>query len=551
MKRIVKRIIPVMLTAAVLIQQIPSVLASQKYDLIVNETFNDYATNAVPKSVTVIGGDAKVVETGTADKGLAIKKNSTETTVRVDAGQFPKDLILSTDVRFSDKPVNFSIGLNGALNSVTQDTILLNVVNGIVYSHEGKSIGSIYAQKTYTITCKITAGSVIDVYINNSLVLYRWKLSQKLDSGVISIKKAASESLMYVDNIRAYSGKEIIKNFPVKPYNTSIDDTINIGDDFGDFTFFNNHYCNLGTSNASYNNFTAVPKTNKIVPNRLIDHKSPEREDYIYMQQTDTSNDCYFDINLRLPSWLSNTNRKFSYYLLEGDFKKDTMGNQEQAFLLRDTESIGSQINVAPVYFMPDGSLKLSNGKTVNGVIKKGEWFNYKLAIALENSTASVYVNDELVAEDMAIDSRVKTINMVRYSMVQNAKKGDTYIDNLRVTGLVKPYSNEGFYKTNVLSDEKAEHEYLEDKMAVHVYGKQMFVNGEKSVIDPEPVYDKEKDELYMSKDSLKKLFALDGEITVDGETVSYGDKTAQLTTKDVNGEKYIGLKEYTEKISG
>lgn len=551
MKRIVKRIIPIILAATALINQIPSVFAAQKYDLLVNETFNDYATNSLPKSVTVMGGEAKVVETGTANKELILKKNSMETTVRIDIGEFPKTFIFSTDIKFSDNPVNFSIGLNTALTSATQDSVLLNVVNGIVYTYDGRKIGNLNSQKIYTITFRITAGNVIDAYINNSCILYRWKLSQKNESGVLSIKKAASEHLMYVDNIRVYSGEEIIDNLPTKTYNTSVDDAISIGDDFGDYTFFDNHYCYTGPNATSYTNFTAVPKTNKIVLNRLIDYQSPEREDYIYMQQTDTSNDCYFDITLRLPSWLPNTNRKFSYYLLEGDFKKDNMGSQEQAFLLRDTDSIGSQINVVPVQFMPDGSLKLSNGKTVSGVIKKGEWFNYKLAIDLENSVATVYVNDELVADDIAIDSRVKTINMVRYSMVQNAKKGDTYIDNLRVTGLVKPYSNEEYYKTDVFSDEKSEIEYLEDKTAVHVYGKQMYVNGEKSLITPEPIYDSEKDELYMAKDSLKKLFGLEGDITVDGDMVSYGDKKAQLAIKEVDGEQYIGVKEYTEKIAG
>ena len=342
-------------------------------------------------------------------------------------------------------------------------------------------------------------------------------------------------------------------DFPQKAYCSDIEDTLDPGDDFGDYTFFNNHYCYTGPNETGYPNFTAVPKTNEIVCHRLIDYTNPEREDYIYLNQTDTANDCYFDVSCTLPDWVANPNRKYSYYLAEGDFKKDTLGSSDQMFLLRDTVSTNAQINVVPAYVLPDGSLRFSNGKTVSGVVKKGEWFNYKMAVDLEKSIVDVYVNDVLIGEAIPIDTNMKQINMLRCSLTQNGAKSDLYVDNFSVTGLVKPYSSEGFYHTDVMTDESSEREFLEDKVAMHGYGKLMYANGEKSKITPQPIYDPQNGELYVSLDTVKKAFSLTDELTVEGSTATYKSAAAELENgvKESGGTTLIPVQELAQKLLG
>ena len=138
----------------------------------------------------------------------------------------------------------------------------------------------------------------------------------------VEAERISEETVLYIDNMRVYSGDEIVTDFPQKAYCSDIEDTLDPGDDFGDYTFFNNHYCYTGPNETGYPNFTAVPKTNEIVCHRLIDYTNPEREDYIYLNQTDTANDCYFDVSCTLPDWVANPNRNIHIILRKATLKK-------------------------------------------------------------------------------------------------------------------------------------------------------------------------------------------------------------------------------------
>lgn len=555
MKAFIKRTLNVFLALVMVVHLLPAA-AGASNQILLNEVFDDYATNALPGKLTIMGGQVKVVETGALNKALLIKKNSTETTVRANIGNLPEKYIFSVDMRYSGKPLSMSIGMNSSATATSQDNNFITITNGRIFTHDNKVVGYLSEGKNYTLTFRISSGQIVDMLINDSEVLYRWKLAKKIESGAVSIKKSVSEeNELYVDNMRLYEGHELLDNFPEKEYNHSIDDSLNPGNTFGDYTFFNNHFCYTGPNKTSYPNFTAVPKTNEIVCHRLIDYTNPNREDYIYLNQTDTSNDCYFDINCRISDYTTAANRKYSYYIIEGDFKKDILGSTDQMFLLRDTASGNSQINVVPATVQPDGSLKFTNGKTVSGVVKKGVWYNYKMAVNLEKSVVDVYVNDELAGADIPINTSLKQINMLRCSLTANGQKSDLYVDNFSVTGLVKPYSHTEFYHTDVMSDESVEREFLEDKIAMHGYGKQMYVNGEKSKITPEPVYDKENGELYVSAETLIKAFSL-GEKNIAADksgTVTFDSKTLILDGGiRQNGEELlIPVKEFAQKILG
>lgn len=321
------------------------------------------------------------------------------------------------------------------------------------------------------------------------------------------------------------------------------------GNDFGDYTFFDSDMIYTGPNAAYYPNLEAQTKTeaNTIELGRL-DYTNQQRPDYIYIKKN-SDTDCFINIYLRYCGWEANTEKNYSYYLIEGDFKKDTLGTTDQVFMLRDLSS-ETRVDDAPVYLDADGNIKLS-GSAVAKITEK-EWYNFKLAVDLEKHKAYAYFNNTYVGE-AALKEDLKTISMVRYSLASGEGNGDVYIDNMRITGLVKPYTNSADYRTSVFSDETSEREYLKDKIAVHAYGKQMYVNGVKSKIIPEPVYDKEKDELYMSKESLKRLFSIDGDITISGEKVSCGDKSELLVggVKTVDSEEYIEVKAFGQKIVG
>lgn len=322
------------------------------------------------------------------------------------------------------------------------------------------------------------------------------------------------------------------------------------GNDFGDYTFFDSNMIYTGPDKSYYPNLETQTKTEKnTIELCRLDYTNPQREDYIYMNKN-SDTDCFINVYLRYGGWETKQDKKYSYYLMEGDFRKDTLGTKDQVFMLRE---LGSETNIndSPVLFESDGTIKLSNGSTYSGIVAK-EQFNFKLAVDLVQHKAYAYFNNIYIGET-TINSNLQAVDMVRYSLTDGGGNGDVYIDNMRIVGLVKPYDNSSDYRTSVFSDEAAEKEYLKDKIAVHMYGKQMYVDGVKTKISPEPIFDKKKDELYVSKDSLKQMFSIEGDITVSGENVSCGDKTATLEdgVRSVGEEEYIGVKAFGQKIVG
>ena len=69
-------------------------------------------------------------------------------------------------------------------------------------------------------------------------------------------------------------------------------------------------------------------------------------------------------------------------------------------FLLRDSASVpGTNYNHVSSIITADGGIK-SNGRVYEGyTIRRGEWFNYKLAVNLKTCKADIYINNKLVQQ--------------------------------------------------------------------------------------------------------------------------------------------------------
>ena len=283
--------------------------------------------------------------------------------------------------------------------------------------------------------------------------------------------------------------------------------------DAGDNCYFNNHYCYTSTD-PKYANFKAVPKTNYIECYRL-DYTNPKRKDYIYLEKTDPDNDCYFDVECNRYSYTRYQKKIYKHFLVQGDFKTTLLGCEVQMFLFRDSTGT-SNVNYISAYLLADGSVKLSNGTVIPDVAKVNTWFNLKVAVNLVTHRAEIYVNDVSVGV-MPFTANINTINMVRLSLLRGT--GNIYTDNFSVTGLEVPYENGVETKSDVFPDNPQLAEFMEGKVGFHGYGKLMYKDGVKTKISPEPVYDKDKQELYVSADTLNSAFGLS--LTESGNTIS------------------------------
>ena len=340
--------------------------------------------------------------------------------------------------------------------------------------------------------------------------------------------------------------------------NTDETEYISLGttNDAGDYSYFNNHYCYTSTE-PKYNNFTAIPKNNYIECYRL-DYTNPKRKDYIYLEKTDPDTDCYFDISLNKLSYTKYTQKYYNHILVQGDFKVGMLGALTQLFLFRDSSGT-SQVNFSSAYLMENGSLKLNNGTIISDVAKPNVWFNLKVAVNLIDSSCEIYLNDTKTAT-MKIPSTMKRINMVRLSLMTGT--GNIYADNFSVTGLEVPYENGIETLSDVFPDNPQIKDFMQGKIGFHGYGKLMYKNGEKSAIAPEPVYDKDKQELYIGTDTLNKAFDLsltespsaisgngiyiypDGKVSYNGKNTTLSNGVITITDK-----MYIPVTDFAKLI--
>jgi len=126
--------------------------------------------------------------------------------------------------------------------------------------------------------------------------------------------------------------------------------------------------------------------TNEIVCNRLIDYTNPNRGDYIYLNQTDTSN-VFFNVYCNRAGFTGNTDKIYSYYIIQGDFTSTELGTVYQMFMIRDSNSGSSSVTSYPATLRADGSLMLSSGGIIANVAQEGNKFNYKMAVNLKNNS--------------------------------------------------------------------------------------------------------------------------------------------------------------------
>ncbi|MBQ8526216.1 MAG: heparinase II/III family protein [Clostridia bacterium] len=331
--------------------------------------------------------------------------------------------------------------------------------------------------------------------------------------------------------------------------------SLNTTNDAGDHCYFDNHYC-YTSINPNYGNFFANQKTNYIECYRL-DYTNPRRKDYIYLEKTDPDNDCYFDINCNRLSYTRYSQRAYDYFLVQGDFKVGLMGADCQMFLFRDSTSGSSVVNYVSAYLRADGSLKLSDGTVVPDVAKVNTWFNMKAAVNLKTSLCEVYIND-VKAGTMAIPAAMSRINMVRLSLYSGT--GNMYADNFSVTGLEVPYENGIEVRSDVFPDNPQIAEFLQGKVAMHGYGKLMYKDGVKAPIFPEPVYDEDRQELYVAADTLNYAFGINLEegfsglsgsdisVTEGGVVVYKGEShTMKNGTLTVTDRLYVPVTDFAE----
>lgn len=559
MTKILKHILPILLCAALVPTGIASVSAKETDDgIFLNAIFDNQATNEVNiTDVSVAGGKVIVEETGAKNKALHLQKAETDAVI---TGAFEsngeKYITYSFDVKSADaNGVNLKISLSATADGKNPVNIL-NIQNNEIRTIDNKFIGGIGADFT-TVAFTVKDKYLFDAYIEGKCVLSDWKMPSEFDASSLVLSQVSGfES--YIDNIRIYKGSKVRKSgeFQSMGYNTEKYDNILMESAAGDTTFFDNRFPVTDGGVGKYSKMYTSPKTNKITCTRLNDMKSTNRTNYIYMERTDPSNDCYFDVNC------TGSSLNYSYYKMEGDFRIDKLGSIIQFPMIRDTVTSGSAVSAFPFQISADGSITFSGGSAAK-VIQEGKQFHFLAFFNTKTNTADAWLDGVRIAKNIPFADTIKQITLMRVSLA-GGSTGNLWLDNFDITGLVQPITDGVDVKTSILPSEEPIKEFLKDKIAYGHYGNILYKNNNKIELSKKGIYDKENVKFYVPAETLAEAFDLnltsengkisgDAEITSDGNVILKDGKSFKLSdeVKKKDGVLYVPFAEFGEAVTG
>lgn len=325
---------------------------------------------------------------------------------------------------------------------------------------------------------------------------------------------------------------------------------INISNDNGDYTYFDSNVIN--PREASYATLT-VNKNGNYIELPALNYKNVDKSNYIYMEKF-KENSCSIDIAVKKKSY-ARSSTTYRYYVLEGMFKSDILGCEIAFPQLTYTRSGLSSKKSTLLSLKEDGSIYA--GSNLIASVKEGEWFSYKVYFDLEEKKAYIYLNGEKCAKTVALADTIADIT--KLAVVLESGKGNLFIKNMKVRGLVNPIVNETETPSSIFIDAKKVEAFLKDKIAFHLSKNVYCVASEKYV--PERAVVAKNDEVFADFSVINHVFGTDlkeadGKLYSDklviesGGTVSYNGNTYWVDTAD-NGAIYVSLTDLAKDVFG
>ncbi len=473
-------------------------------DTYFNETFNNYVTNVSLDDIDLDNAlKNRIVSDGVNNKSLLIE-GSIPLIKKAFGKAISDDFVVSFDIKAADGKLSFRSGIYLSDNT---EFIPVTTMNNVIYGPDNKRIGSLQSDRYTNIAYKFDWElNVCDIYVNRRRVASDIEVGDFSKAAGMVIKVTNGTGKVYLDNLAAYQSEKLLAAEGLRSISAESNDYIDIDDYVGSYEYWNMYYMNI--SENRFQNVNLYPKDNTIECPRF-DFKNKNHENWMKLTKT-TKNDCYFDIVMRERHFrLGNADQAYKYFVFEGDFLTEGGIPKANFIMLRDTQTGTGNID-CPAVVINGSDLVLSDGTTIENVVRPGEWFNYKLAINLVDQTVSVYVNGEERVKDspMVCSDKSKNIgflSLARLSLVTGEFKADLKMENCKFTAYEKPYVHGEDPKTSLYYDDTPVKEYMQDKIAVHAYAKILMVNNQKYDIADAMSYDEANDEIYVKAQVLSE----------------------------------------------
>ncbi len=382
-------------------------------DILLYETFDDYALNSLPENITLKGMDARVVERKGQDKALYSKLWGTGMSLDLSLPQSYDRMVFSFDLMTKGDKVS-----GNALSISSNGSLLEFMPNGAVALEDGYEIGGRRSNvwTTYTAAIDFQKKSY-DLYVDG-----RCKVEDRLFSQGVSAPKALSISLsaltadslseVFIDNIKVYSGLALLPQsaFPKKSVNT---EKVEFNPTTEKPTYDKVYINQSGAEGLKGGFFSSKDDT-------WAGWGSPDgkTQDAVALKQTGKL-DVYAEFSTGVDEVMA--------YVWEADIYNSVKSSEATLFLAQDTDHYSMVIKTS-------GGKLYSSGITV-GALPYDTWTHVAVVVDNIGGTGDIYINGELKLARNKLDGGSTNPKKMRMFITTTTTPGNNelYYKNVRL----------------------------------------------------------------------------------------------------------------------
>ena len=524
MNAFLKKMSALLMTGGMLLSSMPSVLA-QREEVYFYEDFNNYATNESETSITVENVAAYVREYEPLDKALEINAGVSKAKLGIKWNAQSDSVVMAFDVKCEEAPS--IINLMATDKNGKESMLLEMTAQGEVNTYDGKKIGSFGVGTTVRLAVVVdNINELYSIYIDGRCVRYEWDVPESIVPNGMTISISGGEQFdvpVYIDNVRVYSGENVNKRFTASAYNPESIDVISQPPRVGAAIIAETQF-DLPEGDAP----TTINELSINLKSNIAEIIKEGENSYLRMEQS-TTNDFHIDTQF--------TN-DLNYLVMQADFRFERFGSTIYPFIARD--GISNVTNADETFGTIDanGVLKLNNGKNAY-TFKVGTWYNIAVAFNLPKRVINVYVDNELVEENMPI----KSAAFYKPSMIRVWCYGTDGVafglDNYCVYEAVEPVSDLTELKNiqvSIMSDGTREKALLEGRTAICIANGLTYKDGQKAYMQTPQEQD---GDYYVDKGTAEQLLGELGGQYTDSVPLKAAAEAKGMYVYE-NAEKYL-----------
>lgn len=479
------------------------------------EDFNYYSTNETETKLKTENTTPYVKDISKNNKGILVETGISKTILSASWENKSNETVIAFNVKESVESSGVDISVLSS--SGGENKIIYIGSDGVLYAYDGKKLGGIGMDRIRTVSVVIDSfENIFSVYIDRRCVLSDWRLPaidiypQGLKFAFNSGAEGTAE--VYLDEIRAYSGRNIYKTFQETPYNDTVTEIIEVPDKIGAAIIASNDF-EIEEGDA-VGRIGQLSLNNKENPCEIV----AEDDNHYLRMNHNNSNDMHIDVNF--------TN-ELNFLVLQYDCRFEQFGCTIYPSILRDNVSSVSSIDDSIGGIDANGNFTLSNGVTVE-TLQINKWYRFAFAYNIPNRTINVYIDNELVYENLPIRAQGLLVPQMSRIWILGTVPTIMQVDNYALYEAKEPMSDISDMEdvwVSVFSDGSREETMLSGKTAMCTANGLIYKDGVKEITGEPEVID---GDYYVTRQTAEKLLG-----TLGG---NYGDSVPLKAAAEEKG---------------